>query len=119
MKKLVISMTAFVSLAGCISSLYGDGEAIGSVAGKPLYQASCTVDLSTAGQKGLFGSGTIPVYGTCETQASNRCGEGGYSIQSANRSNRRINTARIQNGPYVQTRRYPAEDVTLTFICKA
>lgn len=119
MTRFLIPLSALALLTGCLSAIYGDGEPVGSLNGKPLYQARCTVDLSTAGKKGLFGTGTVPIYGTCELAAENRCGEGSYEIVKADRSNRRMLSETIQNGPYRTRRTYPAQDVNLQFICKA
>ena len=113
----IFALSSLVALTAC-ASWYGDGEPIGTKGGKPLYRTSCTVDLSTAGKKGLFGTGTIPVYGTCEVAASNRC-PSGYKIEDTKRSNFRRITETFQNGPYVQRRNYPAQDVELLFTCKA
>ncbi|MBV7392925.1 hypothetical protein [Mameliella sediminis] len=119
MKRIILGFSALGLLSGCLSAIYGDGEPIGTLNGKALYQTRCTVDLSTAGQKGLFGTGRIPLYGTCEVAAKNRCGDGAYSIAKADRSNRRMITDVIDNGPYRTRRTYPAQDVVLQFTCKA
>ena len=119
MPRFLISFSALALLTGCLSALYGDGEPVGTLNGKVLYQTRCTVDLSTAGQKGLLGTGTVPIYGTCEVAAKNRCGENGYAIVRADRSNRRMITETHQNGSYISRRTYPAQDVVMQFTCKA
>ncbi|WP_323769068.1 hypothetical protein [Antarctobacter sp.] len=119
MHRYLLTFPALVLLSGCLSALYGDGEPIGSQNGKTLYQTRCTVDLSTAGQKGLFGTGTVPVHGTCDLAAANRCGEGAYQIIKADRSNRRMISETIQNGPYSTRRTFPAQDITMQFTCTA
>lgn len=119
MQRFLFVLPAVTLLTGCLSGLYGDGEPVGTLNGKALYQTRCTVDLSTAGQKGLFGTGTVPIYGTCEVAAKNRCGEGAYTIIKADRSNRRMITTTHQNGAYVSRRTFPAQDVVMQFTCKA
>lgn len=115
--KSTIALLGLLSLASC-ASIYGDGEQIGTTrTGKALYESRCTVDLSTAGREGLFNTGTIPLYGTCQIAASNRCGEGQYTIVSAEQSNRRRLTEVIQTGTMIQRRTYPAVDTVLRFTC--
>jgi hypothetical protein len=118
MTRTVTTLFSITLLSGCLSSLAGDGDVVGTLNGAPLYQARCTVDLSTAGQKGLFGTGTVAVHGYCDVAAENRCGEDNYTVTKVDRSNRRRITDTFQNGPYTQRRTYTAEDVRLTFVCK-
>ncbi|SMX35940.1 hypothetical protein [Maliponia aquimaris] len=119
MHRIVGLLASFGLLAGCLAPLYGDGAQVGSLNGQPLYEARCTVDLSTAGQKGLFGTGTVPLHGTCDIAAENRCGnKTAYTTVSVDRSNRRRVTDTFDNGPYRQTRTYTAEDQVLRFTCK-
>ena len=115
--RIALILGLVLSVSGC-ASMYGDGTEIGTKGGKRLYQSSCTVDLSTAGKQGLFGTGPIPVHGTCEVAAANRC-PSGFKIEDVKRANFRYLTDRFVNGNMVQTRRYPAQDVVLRFTCKA
>ena len=119
MKKVLPAVFLVIPLSGCLNGLAGDGEPVGTQGNKVLYEAGCTVDLSTAGQQGLLGTGTIPLHGYCEVAAENRCGEGNFDITNVERSNRRMVTDTIQNGPYVQRRTYPAENQVIQFVCRA
>jgi hypothetical protein len=119
MKHAIPALLCASLLSGCLSALAGKGEPVGMRNGKPLYQTRCTVDLSTAGKKGLFCSGTVPLHGSCDAAAQNRCGANNATIVKIDRSNRRRITDTIQNGPYVQRRTYPAENLSMVFTCKA
>ena len=119
MKRILFSLLAAGSLAGCLGAIYGDGEQIGSRDGMPVYRTSCTVDLSTAGRQGLFNTGTIPLHGTCDVSAANRCGKGKVTILDVQSSNRRMVTENIQTGSMMQRRTFPAEDQVMQFMCSA
>ena len=119
MKRIAFPLLAAGSLAGCIGAIYGDGEQIGSRDGKAVYKTSCTVDLSTAGRKGLFNTGTVPLHGSCDVSAANRCGKGNVTILDVQSSNRRMITENIQTGTMIQRRTFPAENQVMQFMCSA
>ncbi|SLN12118.1 hypothetical protein [Pseudooctadecabacter jejudonensis] len=115
----LLPLLALPVLGGCAiaAALAGDGEPVGVLNGKTLYAASCTVDLSTAGQEGLFGTGTIPLYGNCQVAAANRCGEGAFTITNVEQAPPRMLSETVQTGTMIQRRTFPASATTLQFTC--
>ncbi|MEL6958541.1 MAG: hypothetical protein AAGL89_06265 [Pseudomonadota bacterium] len=112
-------LTLVPVLGGCavVTAMAGDGEPVGTLNGKTLYASSCTVDLSTAGQQGLFGTGTVPLYGFCEVAADNRCGDGAFTITDVDQAPPEMRTETFQNGTMIQRRTYPAAATTIQFTC--
>lgn len=110
------AVAAMLALTGCMN---GEGVEIGQHKGSALYQTSCQVEQSTIGTRNFLNGETFHEYGTCITEAENRCGEANFDIVEVTSSE-----------PYTVRSQYPAagvihtllqtfKDHSMTFVCKA
>jgi hypothetical protein len=108
-----------IILSGCSAQQWnGVGRVVGEQGGAPVYQTDCKIDTSIAGQKGLFGTGTIsPIY-ACEGQAKASCPTG-YRVIETVPGARRQQTQVTQAGTMVTRKRYIEQDLSIRYQCAA
>jgi hypothetical protein len=108
-----------VVLSACSAQQWnGVGQVVGNQGGAAVYQTDCKIDTSIAGQKGLFGSGTIsPIY-ACEGQARATC-PSGYRVTETIPGARRQQTSVTQTGTLVTRKRYIEQDLSIRYVCAA